>query len=243
MLGADTLAVTPASAAVAADVRAWTSPAPEVGGWTRSSPMSAARAAAEAPTVKMTAPNKPKGALPSRCRCSIGRPIPLVRSAKTLDDAPQRRPGLPPMADAETFIRDFHTKNQASLERHLTSLRAAIAKESLEVLDFVRLAMKDAIEAAEVAALWFVDCDDLTMLISFAETCGAAAGHHRLLAARLAALGAEPIDPRQGGNSRFFGFLRSLQTPEERASAGEVTLRTFQTGKLALLAELAAAAG
>ena len=51
------------------------------------------------------------------------------------------------MADAETFIRDFHTKNQASLERHLVNLRAAIAKESLETLDFVRLAMKDAIEA------------------------------------------------------------------------------------------------
>jgi hypothetical protein len=147
------------------------------------------------------------------------------------------------MADAETFIRDFHTKNQASLERHLTSLRAAIAKEGLEALDFLRLTMKDAIESAEVAALWFVDCDDLAMKIRFAETCGAAAGHHRLLAARLAALGAEPFDPRQGGYSRFFGFLRSLQTPEERASAGEVTLRTFQLGKLALFAELATAQG
>ena len=147
------------------------------------------------------------------------------------------------MADAETFIRDFHTKNQASLERHLVSLRAAIAKEGLEAIDFVRLAMKDAIEAAEVAALWFVDCEDLAMKIRFAETCGAAAGHHRLLAARLAALGSEPFDPRHGGYSRFFGFLRSLQTPEERASAGEVTLRTFQLGRLALFAELCRAQG
>jgi hypothetical protein len=143
------------------------------------------------------------------------------------------------MADAETFIRDFHTKNQASLERHLVNLRAAIAKENLETLDFVRLAMKDAIESAEVAALWFVDCDDLAMKIGFAETCGAAAGHHRLLATRLAALGAEPFDPRQGGYSRFFGFLRSLTTPEERSSAGEVTLRTFHLGRLAIFAELA----
>ena len=143
------------------------------------------------------------------------------------------------MADAETFIRDFHTKNQASLERHLVTLRAAIAKENLETIDFVRLAMKDAIESAEVAALWFVDCDDLAMKIGFAETCGAAAGHHRLLAARLAALGGEPFDPRHGGYSRFFGFLRSLTTPEERSSAGEVTLRTFQLGRLGIFAELA----
>jgi len=143
------------------------------------------------------------------------------------------------MADAETFIKDFHTKNQTSLDRHLVTLRASIAKENLDVADFIRLAMKDAIESAEVGALWFVDCDDLGMKMGFADQCGTAAAHHRALGARLAALGAEPFDPRQGGYSRFFGFLRSLTTPEERASAGEVTLRTFQVGRLAILAELA----
>jgi len=142
------------------------------------------------------------------------------------------------MSDAETFIKDFHTKNQASLERHLGSLRAAIAKENLDVVDFLRLSMKDAIETAEVAALWFVDCADLSMKLGFAEQCGSAAAHHRALAARLAGLGFEPFDPRQGGYSRFFGFLRSLQTPEERASAGDVTLRTFRLGRLAIYAEL-----
>ena len=49
------------------------------------------------------------------------------------------------MADAETFIRDFHTKNQASLERHLTTLRSSIAKENLDVADFIRLTMKDSL--------------------------------------------------------------------------------------------------
>ena len=141
------------------------------------------------------------------------------------------------MPSAETFVSDFHEKNQASLERHLTTFRSAILKESLEVVDFLRLAMKDAIEAAEVAALWFVDCDDLEMKISFAEQCGTAARHHRLLTSRLAVLGAEPFDPRHGGYSRFFGFLRSLQTPEERAAAAEVTLRTFMLGRLSIYAE------
>jgi hypothetical protein len=93
-------------------------------------------------------------------------------------------------------------------------------------------------ETAEVAALWFVDCADLPMKVGFAEECGSAAAHHRALAGRLAQLGFEPFDPRQGGYSRFFGFLRSLQTPEERASAGAVTLRTFRLGRLALFAEL-----
>ena len=142
------------------------------------------------------------------------------------------------MPDAATFIADFHAKNQASLDRHLTAFREALVKESLDVVDVLRLAMKDAIESAEVAALWFVDCADLGTKIGFAEQCGTAARHCRLIAARIAALGAEPFDPRSGGYSRFFGFLRSLTTSEERAAAAEVTLRTFNLGRMAIFADL-----
>jgi hypothetical protein len=142
------------------------------------------------------------------------------------------------MPEAESFIADFHTKNQASLDRHLAAFKAAVGKETLEILDFLRLAMKDAIEGAEVASLWFVDCQDLNMKIGFAEQSGGSARHYHLIADRLAELGGEPFDPRSGGYSRFFGFLRSLQTPEERAAAGLVTLRTFNLGRLSLFAEL-----
>lgn len=142
------------------------------------------------------------------------------------------------MPEAAVFVSDFHAKNQASLDRHLEAFRASIAKEGLEVVDFLRLALKDAIEAAEVAALWFVDCESLALKVGFAEQCGTAARHHHAIAARIAALGAEPFDPRTGGYSRFFGFLRSLQTPEERAAAGMVTLRTFNIGRLATYAEV-----
>ena len=142
------------------------------------------------------------------------------------------------MPDAATFIADFHAKNQASLDRHLTAFREALAKEALDIVDFLRLAMKDAIESAEVAALWFVDCADLGTKLGFAEQCGTAARHCRLLSARITAIGAEPFDPRSGGYSRFFGFLRSLTTPEERAAAAEVTLRTFNLGRLTIFADL-----
>jgi hypothetical protein len=148
---------------------------------------------------------------------------------------PQDPSGMP---DAELFISDFHAKNQASLSRHLIAFKAALGKETLEIVDFLRLAMKDAIEAAEVAALWFADCDNLDMKIGFAEQCGSAAAHYRLISERIAGLGAEPFDPRSGGYSRFFGFLRSLQTPEERAAAGLVTLRTFNIGRMSVFADL-----
>lgn len=142
------------------------------------------------------------------------------------------------MPDAELFISDFHAKNQASLDRHLLAYKAALVKETMEVIDYLRLAMKDAIEAAEVAALWFADCEDLDMKIGFAEQCGSAAAHFRRISERIASLGADRFDPRSGGYSRFFGFLRSLQTPEERAAAGLVTLRTFNIGRLGVFATL-----
>lgn len=142
------------------------------------------------------------------------------------------------MPDAELFISDFHAKNQASLDRHLVAFKAALVKETMQVIDLLRLAMKDCIESAEVAALWFADCDDLDMKIGFAEQCGSAAAHYRVISARIASLGGDRFDPRTGGYSRFFGFLRSLQTPEERAAAGLVTLRTFNIGRLSVFADL-----
>lgn len=142
------------------------------------------------------------------------------------------------MPDPAAFVAEFHAKNQASLERHLAAFKDAVAKETFAIVDFLRLAMKDAIEAAEVAALWFVDCEDLSMKLGFAEQCGSAGRHCRRIAERMAAIGGEPFDPRSGGYSRFFGFLRSLTTPEERAAAAQVTLGTYRVGRLTIFADL-----
>jgi hypothetical protein len=142
------------------------------------------------------------------------------------------------MPDAASFVSEFHAKNQASLERLVVAFRAAVTKETLEIADLVRLAMKVAIESAEVSALWLVDCDDLEMKVGLSEQCGDAARHYRLLSRRLEGLGSEPFDPRQGGYSKVFAFLRALQTPEERASAGQVTLRTFTLGRLEAMAQI-----
>ena len=44
-----------------------------------------------------------------------------------------------------------------------------------------------------------------------------------------------PIRPTQGGYSKLFAFLRSLQTPEERSSAGYVTGKALSMARLAAL--------
>jgi hypothetical protein len=140
------------------------------------------------------------------------------------------------MVAAESFVSELDAKNQNSLQRIVDALRAALAKEGVEVADALRFATKGVIEVAEVAALWVSDCGDLEMKLSLAEQCGDSARQCRRLFGRLAELGVPPFDPRDGGYSKSFAFLRSLQTPEERSSAGYVTGKALAIARLGALA-------
>ena len=147
------------------------------------------------------------------------------------------------MASAETFVSELDAKNQdpkntISVPRVVENLSAGLAKEGFEVTDVLRLVIKTTIEAAEVAALWVADCEDLEMKLSLAEQCGDGARQCREVAARLEALGQGPFDPRAGGYSKLFAFLRSLQTPEERSAAGYVTGKALSMARLGALAAL-----
>ena len=140
------------------------------------------------------------------------------------------------MPVSETFVTELDAKNQTSIQRVIDALSAGIAKETFEVTDVLRLVIKSTIEAAEVAALWVSDCEDLEMKLSLAEQCGDGARQCRQLTARLAELGTPAYDPRDGGYSKLFAFLRSLQTPEERSAAGYVTAKALSIARLRTLA-------
>ena len=140
------------------------------------------------------------------------------------------------MLSAENFVSELEAKNKASIQRVVDALTAALSTDGVEVADALRFAVKGTIEIAEVAALWIADCDDLEMKLSLAEQCGDSARQCRRLSARLTALGVASYDPRDGGYSKQFAFLRSLQTPEERSSAGYVTGKSLSMARLGALA-------
>jgi bacterioferritin-associated ferredoxin len=139
------------------------------------------------------------------------------------------------MVAGDSFVTELDAKNQASIARIVDALVPALTKEGFEAIDVLRLTFKTTIEAAEVAALWVSDCDDLEMKLSLAEQCGDGARQCRQVAARLAELGLPAYDPREGGYSKLFAFLRSLQTPEERAAAGYVTAKSLSIARLQAL--------
>ena len=143
------------------------------------------------------------------------------------------------MVTADVYVSELEFKNQESF-RGLVASRylPALSGEGVTVVEALRWESKMVVETIEIAALWLADTDSLSLKLDCASYCGDRARHFRLLSERLAALGlaAGSYDPRQGGYSRLYGFLRSLQTSEERAAAGFLTLAGMSATRLGALA-------
>jgi len=143
------------------------------------------------------------------------------------------------MVTADVYVSELEFKNQESF-RGLVSSRylPALSSEGVTVTEALRWESKMVVETIEIAALWLADTESLALKLACASYCGDRARHFQLLADRLAALGlaSGSYDPRQGGYSRLYGFLRSLQTSEERAAAGFLTLAGMSATRLAALA-------
>jgi len=150
------------------------------------------------------------------------------------------------MVNSETFVADIEFKNQESFRGLLASgYLPALAGDGASIADMLRLESKLAIEALEAAAIWIVDTESLEMKILLGTQCGVYARQFHKLEDRLSTLGLAPgsYDPRQGGYSKLFAFLRSLQTSEERAATGLLTLGGAAVARLEALLTVCEAKG
>jgi hypothetical protein len=142
------------------------------------------------------------------------------------------------MVSADAFVAETEFKNQESFRGWVTSVYLpSLAGEATAVADMLRLEAKLAIESIEATAIWLADAESLEMKIVLGAQCGVHARQFRQLAERLSGLGLAPgsYDPRQGGYSKLFAFLRSLQTSEERVAAGLLTLGGAAVARLSAL--------
>jgi uncharacterized ferritin-like protein (DUF455 family) len=127
---------------------------------------------------------------------------------------------------AAEFVATLDAENQAAL-RGLepdATLKAEVSG-ALNVPNLLKVALKNEIEATEIAARWLVATDDARVKLAFARQVGDEAKHFRLIAERLKELGFDPeaIDPLAGGFGPLFRYLDSLSTTVERVAAGQFT--------------------
>lgn len=125
----------------------------------------------------------------------------------------------------EEFAASLAKENDLALERLGQLSAAGEASPDLSIERLLRIALKNELEASELAAIWMGTTPELDVKLALARQTGDEARHYRLIARRLKALGvdADLIDPREGGYSPLFGYLRALGSTVERVAAGQFT--------------------
>lgn len=126
---------------------------------------------------------------------------------------------------AEEFVEELDKENQEAFERLGQGSASGEVPDSLTVERLLEVALKNEIEAAEIAAVWMPSTSELDVKLALARQCGDEAKHYRLIADRLRELGRDPasINPLQSGYSPLFHFLRSIEGTPARIAAGQFT--------------------
>jgi len=127
---------------------------------------------------------------------------------------------------AQEFVRQLDGDNQRrlSLLAPADTLKPEVEGD-LNVLNLLKVALRNEIEATEIAARWLVTTDDVDVKLALARQVGDEAKHYRMIADRLRALGFDPksFDPLAKGYGPLFQYLDTLTTTIERVAAGQFT--------------------
>jgi len=127
---------------------------------------------------------------------------------------------------ADAFVAELDAANQKVLARLApdATLRPEV-EGPMNVVNLLKVALKNEIEATEIAARWLVKTDDVQVKMAFARQAGDEAKHYRMIADRLRELGfdARGFDPLGKGFGPLFQYLDALETTVERVAAGQFT--------------------
>jgi hypothetical protein len=121
------------------------------------------------------------------------------------------------------FVSVLESEVHTALERLGRLSASGEASRALKVERLLMVALKNELEAAEVAATWLITTSELEVKLALARQCGDEARHYRLISERLRAMGIDALtlDPREGGYSPLYRYLISLQSTPERVAAGQ----------------------
>lgn len=125
---------------------------------------------------------------------------------------------------------EFVNTLQASNDELLNQLRSSEdllsgPEEQMSIPNLLKIALKNEIEATELAALWMPTTAAVDVKLALARQVGDEARHYRLIEDRLLRLG-ETLDgfnPLKTGYSSLFKYLSMLQDTVERVAAAQFT--------------------
>lgn len=132
-----------------------------------------------------------------------------------------------PTQTAEQFVEELTSRVRETIARLGERSASADLREGVSIPMLLQGALKNELEASEEAALWMTRESDLDVKLALARQCGDEAKHYRLIAERLAELGAGPLPQTAGAGlneaSPLFRYLAELPSTVERVAAGQFT--------------------
>ena len=126
--------------------------------------------------------------------------------------------------DAKDFVQELEQQNNVFLEK-LKKQPTMSDGDSLNIKQLLKIALKNEIEATELAAYWIHSTPEVEVKLGFSRQVGDEAHHYRIIAQRLLELGEDLTDfnPLLAGYSPLFKYLKTLEDTVERVAAGQFT--------------------
>jgi hypothetical protein len=148
--------------------------------------------------------------------------------------------------DAATFVEQLGAANQEILSR-LAPVETLMAESGgdLRLENLLKIALKNELEATEIAARWLVSTSDVDVKLALARQAGDEAKHYRLIEAHLHELGADlsGFDPLAQGFGPLFTYLDSIEDTVARVAAGQFTREAIALVKNQQFIDLCTARG
>lgn len=128
--------------------------------------------------------------------------------------------------NSKEFVKELQASNDTVLEKLRSSAGLLSGpEEAMAIPNLLKLALKNEMEATEIAAFWMPSTAAVDVKMAYARQVGDEAKHYRLIETRLRQLG-ETLDgfnPLSGGYTPLFQFLSMLQDTVERVAAAQFT--------------------
>ncbi len=148
--------------------------------------------------------------------------------------------------EATAFVERLSATNQEILSR-LAPVETLVAESAgdLRPENLLKIALKNELEATEIAARWLVSTRDVDVKLALARQAGDEAKHYRLIEAHLQELGVDlsSFDPLAQGFGPLFTYLDTLEETVERVAAGQFTREAIAVVKNQQFIDLCEAQG
>ena len=138
------------------------------------------------------------------------------------------------MSSTQSFLEELEDHvSQKMAELDLLKESDLTSAGPDDVIRRLKVALKNELEASELAALWMPTTPEVDVKLDLARQAGDEARHYRLIEEHLSEMGADlsEFSPTDGGPTPMFELLKGFDSTVERVAAAQFTRESLAIKK------------